>query len=139
MAGLVIVETVAIAVVWALAYCGVVSDTKIITLIAIPALALVALYAWYIDEKAKKVNTEAWRAGLIGTLLLGAVSFAIDVFIGSTHGHYSNFVQTAFHAGGPAGIVVTVLICPIGTAVCAGSYVRGLLLDRFFPQFEVEG
>jgi hypothetical protein len=68
------------------------------------------------------------------TPLIGAVFFAIDVFVGSTTGSYSNFVQAACHAGGPFGIVITALICPVMTIVAAGSWMRSALLDRVVPR-----
>jgi len=122
--------------VWVLAYFEVLSEPWITAFIAAPILVGAALWTWYASKAAQDFDTEKWMAGTLSTPLLGAASFAIDVFIGSTHGHYANFVQAAFQAGSPFGILLTVLICPIGTIICAGSWVRSALLDRWFPRPE---
>lgn len=58
-----------------------------------PALAGAALYAWYASEKGKIAATEEWMLGTLLSPLVGAVFFAIDIFVGSMSGHYANFVQ----------------------------------------------
>jgi hypothetical protein len=132
--GLIIVVAGAAAAVWILSYYGVLTDRWIAGPIAAPILSAAALFTWYVSKDGLKADTEAWKMGTIFTPLLGAMSFGVDVLIGSTHGNYANFVQTAFHAGGPFGIVVTVLICPIGTIICAGSWARRGLMDVWFPK-----
>jgi hypothetical protein len=119
-----------------LTYFGIFSAPWIAEIIAAPILVGATLYAWYVSEGGRRADTETWMMGTIFTPLFGAMSFAIDVFTGSTTGHYSNFVQAAFHAGSPFGILLTVMICPIATIICAGSWVRRSLLDRFFPKSE---
>ena len=76
--------------------------------------------------------------GTIFSPLIGAMSFAVDVFTGSTAGHYDNFVQAAFHAGSPFGIVLTLIICPVGTIICLGSWVRCGLIQHFEPKSEID-
>jgi hypothetical protein len=126
------------ASVWGLTAVEVIGSPWITTAIAEPVMIAGALYAWHVHEKLKEADPERWMMGTIFAPLLGAISFAIDVFTGSTHGNYDNFFQAAFHAGGPFGIVVTVLICPIGTIICMGGWVRGSILERFGPSRKLD-
>jgi len=134
LAGLCVVAIGTVLTVWALAPFRVLGSARVVGFVATPILIGAALYTWHGTKAGRENDAEAWIGLTLSTLPIGAVFFAIDVFIGSTHGHYSSFIQAAGHAGGPAGIVLTVLICPIGTIICAGSWVRSLFLDRFFPK-----
>jgi hypothetical protein len=134
LAGLSLIVAGGSVSIWALTWFGVLSEPWIAGMIVAPALVGAALYAWYASEKGKTADTEEWKISTLLTPLLGAIFFAIDVFIGSMNGHYANFVQAAFHAGSPFGIMLTVLICPIVTIICAGSWVRSSLLDHWFPK-----
>jgi hypothetical protein len=127
------------ASVWALVAVQVIDSPLIIVTIAEPVMIMAALHAWHGHKKSRNAGAENWMAGTILTPLLGAASFAIDVFVGSFHGTYSNFFQAGFHAGGPFGIVVTVLICPIATIICLGGWIRCSILERFGPNHELEG
>lgn len=102
-------------------------------LIAVLVLVGIALYVWYVSEGGRKADSDKWKAGTIFTPFLGTMFFAIDVFIGSSSGHYDSFIQAALHAGGPFGIVLTVLTCPVATIICLGSWVRSSLLERTKP------
>lgn len=128
VAGLSVVALGTVLAVWALTPFDVLGNAVIVVLVAPPLLMVAALYTWYVSKTGQKKDTVAWKGLTLSSPLIGAVSFAIDVFVGSTHGHYSNIVQAAFHAGGPFGILVTVLICPIMTIIAAGSWVRSRLL-----------
>jgi hypothetical protein len=80
--------------------------------------------------KAAEMDTQGWVGTVLGTVLIGAIFFAIDVVFGSMHGSYKSLLETSLHAGGPFGVVLTVLICPIGTIVCIGGLVRFTLLEK---------
>lgn len=134
VSALVIVAVATAASVWALAAVQVIDSPLIIGAIAEPVMILAALCAWHAGEKTRKTDAEEWRSGVIFTPLLGAVFFAIDVFVGSDHGHYINFFQAGFHAGGPFGILVTILVCPVGTIVCVGGWVRCSILEHYGPE-----
>lgn len=138
VAGLAVVVVGTGVVVWVLVSFDVLNDPWVAGLIAAPTLIGTTLYTWYASKAGQDFDTEKWMAGTLSTPLLGAVFFAIDVFIGSTHGHYANFVQAAFRAGSPFGILLTMLVCPIGTIICAGSWMRSALLDRLFPKPEID-
>lgn len=118
------------AVVYALFYAGVVSQPAVVVLIALPCMAGASLWAWHVSEKGRLMDAGQWLGGMVVTPVLGAVSFAIDVFVGSMHGEYASFIEAALHAGGPFGVVLTALICPIGTLICLGGWVRTGLLAR---------
>ena len=133
LAGLATVAAASAAFLHALVWTNVLSDFWIVFLIALPCMAGASLWAWYVNESARNADAEKWLMGVLFTPLFGAISFAIDVFTGSTNGHYDNFVQAAFHAGSPFGIVLTVLICPVGTILCIGGWVRSVLIESLNP------
>jgi len=119
--------------VWALVPFDVLGNPKIVGLIAAPILVVATLFVWHVSEQGRNKDADWLRNLTISTPFVGAISFGIDLLVGSTNGSYTNFVQTASHAGGPFGIVITVLICPISTIVAAACWVRSTLLERFFP------
>jgi heme/copper-type cytochrome/quinol oxidase subunit 3 len=136
IAGLSVVVAGTVLAVWALAPFDVLGNARIVAAIAAPVLVVASLCAWYVSKGGRKKNVEWWRNLAIGTPLIGAMFFAVDVFVGSTNGAYTNFVQAGFHAGGPFGITITVLVCPLTTIVAAGSWVRSSLQEHFFPKSE---
>jgi small-conductance mechanosensitive channel len=138
IAGLTAIASAAASVTWALTYFKVLSSPLITALIGVPILAGVALYVWYVSVEGRKADAEQWMMGTIFTPFIGAISFAIDVLVGSTGGHFDNFVQAAFHAGSPFGIVLTVFICPVGTIICLGGWLRCGLLQHFNPKSDIE-
>lgn len=125
-----------VMVVWALTLVQVVNSPWTTGLIATPITCWIALYAWH-ESKSRNFDSEKWISGIISTPLLGAICFAIDVFVGSGNGHYDNFLQAGFHAGGPFGILITVLVCPVGTLVCIGGWIRCSILKRLNPDTTV--
>ena len=117
IAGLSAVAAATVAVSWALTYSQVLNSPWIATLVAVPILTGASLFSWYLNTSGRTATAEQWMMGTIFSPLIGAMSFAVDVFTGSTAGHYDNFVQAAFHAGSPFGIVLTLIICPVGTII----------------------
>jgi hypothetical protein len=110
----------------------------VVWLVASAVLAGASLYLWYAGPKAKRMKSREWLAGLVFTPVLGAICFAIDVFAGSSTGHYDNFIQAALHAGSPFGIVLTIAICPVGTILFFAGWVRAELRERLMPSAESE-
>ena len=124
--------------VWGLSPFKVLGNPEIVGVIATPALAIAALCTWYVSMEGRHKNAGWWRNLTLSTPLIGAVFFTVDMLVGSTNGPSTNPVQAGFHAGGPFGIVVTLLVCPITTIVSAGSWVRSSLLERHAAKSGVE-
>jgi hypothetical protein len=134
IAGLSAVALGSVLAIWALTPFDVLGNSKIVCLITAPVLIGVALYTWYASKEVRNKDAEWWRNLTLITPFIGAISFTIDVFVGSTSGSYANFVQAGFHAGGPLGIPVTVSIFPATTIIGAGSWLRSSLLEHLLPK-----
>ena len=104
------------------------NEPWVVWLIALPFLVLASLWLWRVSKKTRDWDINRWVGMLIATLLIGAISFAIDVLVGSSNGHYNTFLEAAAHAGSPFGFPLTVLICPVGTLVAFGSWIRCVIL-----------
>lgn len=105
-----------------------ISEPWLVWLIALPFLVGASLWAWHVSEKMRNWDSDTWGYALLFTPLAGAVSFAIDVMIGSSNGQFKSFFEAASHAGSPFGFPLTVLICPIGTLISLGGWIRSVIL-----------
>jgi hypothetical protein len=133
VAGAVTVCLATLLAVVALCSLGVFRNGVVVWLVACLILEGASFYMWYASSKAQKMDSGEWLAGVIFTPLVGAAFFAIDVFTGSAHGQYNSFIESASHAGSPFGIVLTIAVCPVGTILCAGGWVRTELRERLLP------
>jgi hypothetical protein len=97
-------------------------------LIALPFLVGACLWVWHISEKTRNWKSNIWGYALLFTPIVGAISFAIDVLIGGSNGHYKTFLEAASYAGSPFGFPLTVLICPVATFIAFGSWIRCVIL-----------
>jgi len=122
------------AVAAALDHMRAVGHPWLIWVFALPVLIGASLYMWYAGEKTRNWDRDSWGYAAIGSLIAGAVSFAIDVLIGGSHGHYKSFLETAAHAGSPFGFPLTVLICPVSTIIAFGSWIRCSMLRQLQTQ-----
>ena len=113
-----------------------VSDPWLVWLIALPFLVGGSLWMWHFSSKTRAWDSEKWGYMVIFTPVIGAVSFGIDVLVGSSNGHYKTLLEAASHAGSPFGFPLTVLICPIGTLVALGGWLRSLLVQASKPNSE---
>jgi len=113
-----------------------VSDPWAVWLIAFPVLIGVCLWVWHGSKQTRDWDSERWGHAVIFTPVFGAMSFAIDVMVGSSNGHYRTFLEAASHSGSPIGFPLTVLICPVGTVVALGSWIRCLLVQASKPNSE---
>ena len=99
-------------------------------------LAMVALFDWHAKSLGAKrdsiwpeTSIEYLRYALI-SVGAGAVSFVVDIVVGSiNHPDLSTF-GAATNAGGPFGFFVTILICPALTFVLLSGAVRQFFLER---------
>ena len=124
-----------VLVLYAMAHAGDLAIPRFLWFVMPPVLAGLTLYCVH-QPKALKLDTQEWVGALFGTVLLGAVFFAIDVVLGSMHGNYRSLLETGFHAGGPFGIVLTVMICPVGTIISLGGLVRHIVLGSSREEME---
>jgi hypothetical protein len=108
-----------------------VSQPWVILLIAVPFLIGASLWVCQVSNKTLNWGIDKWGYALMFTLVAGAISFAIDVFAGSTDGQHQTLLEAAAHAGSPFGFPLTVLVCPVGTLVAFGSCVRCVMLRVF--------
>jgi len=72
---------------------------------------------------------------VIISLICGAIFFSIDVLVGSSDGHYETFIEAASHSG-LLGLPLTILVCPVGTIVAFGSWLRCLVEQATKPNSE---
>jgi uncharacterized membrane protein len=84
--------------------------------------ALGALLSWHSENRPAQSKSLMRLA--VGSVVLGVLFFGIDVLIGSLHGPYHSLIDAAGHAGGPFGIITTLLVCPGITIFAAASAVR---------------
>ena len=89
-----------------------ISQPWLIWLIALPFLVGASLWVWHVSEKTRNWESDRWGYALVFTPLVGLISLAIDVLIGSSNGPYKTFLEAASHAGSPIGFPLTVLIWP---------------------------
>jgi len=92
------------------------------------ALGAGALYLWYGKGVALKVSKPAeWAAAIGASVLLGTVSFGIDMALGSIHNPSLSPFRAGTRAGSPFGFVLTVFICPGLTMVAVAGLIRSFL------------
>jgi uncharacterized membrane protein YkvI len=100
-------------------------------ILAYTLLAAIALGAWH-SRKAWDTLSDPydWIGAIIGSVLLGGLSFGIDFFVGSiTHPDLPPF-QAATKVGSPFGFLLTVFLCPGMTTVAVASLFRSLLIPK---------
>jgi hypothetical protein len=100
-----------------------------IRILIFAVLAGMALYVWR-SKKLAFSTPSAWLALAGASILIGSVSFVIDVFVGSSamHNPAHSFLSAADHAGSPLGFPLTVLICPSFTMIAIAGSARSFML-----------
>jgi hypothetical protein len=92
-------------------------------------LAGFALYIWHKDPPVEILAEPGqWALAILASVLLGSVSFAIDIFVGSTSNPGLSPIEAGRKAGSPFGFPLTVLLCPGFTMVAIAGLMRALLL-----------
>jgi hypothetical protein len=126
VAGVTAIALASGAVVAALYRTQALSQPWLFWLISLPLFVGASLCAWYGSDRTSEWNSKKWGHALIVSLLFGAIFFAIDVLVGRSGGHYKTFLEAASHSG-LLGLPLTILVCPVGTVVALGSWVRCLV------------
>lgn len=94
-------------------------------LIALPLLVVACVWAWHGSDRTCTWDSKKWGRIVIISLLCGAIFFGIDALVGSWNGRHKTLIEAASHSG-LLGLPVTILICPVGTIVALGSWLRCL-------------
>jgi len=132
--GLAVIALSSWLVVWALFSLQGLTSPLTAWIIALPFLAGGSLYLWYGSAKIKGLTLDQWGVAALFSPFLGAVSFAIDVLVGSSNGPYKTFIEAATHAGSPMGFPLTIIICPIGTIIALGGWARSAVHKVLSPE-----
>lgn len=90
-------------------------------------LALIALGVWH-GEKWPN-NSKDILGQVLGSVLLGAVFFAVDMVLGHFFHPELPLIKAAEHSGSMFGFVLTVLVCPVLATVLLGGYFRAVFLE----------
>jgi len=103
--------------------------TRFITgIIAYGVLAALALAIWHGKDAKRFSDAYDWAGVFAGSVLLGALSFGVDMFVGSLdHPGMSPFVAGT-KAGSPLGFIFTIFVCPGITMVAVAGFVRSFLV-----------
>jgi hypothetical protein len=87
-----------------------------------------SLYVWSIPMDAPE-----WLAGTLLTPVLAALTFAITGLIARFTEHHGSFIQAALHGGPGYGIALSCALCPAGTILFLGGWIRAALRKRLLP------
>jgi hypothetical protein len=92
------------------------------------ALAVTALYCW--RNKRSPHTPSGWLILALGSVIIGAVYFAIDMILGSYQHQGTSGVEAATRVGGMFGFVLTIAVCPGSTMIALSGFARSLFLSR---------
>jgi hypothetical protein len=96
-------------------------------ILAYGVLVAVAIVMWHGKEAERFSDANDWLGVFFGSILLGAMSFAVDVLIGSSeYPGISPFIAGT-KVGSPFGFLLTIFLCPGMTMVAVGSIARCFL------------
>jgi hypothetical protein len=85
-------------------------------------LGVGAHFVWHSEKSAK--TAEGWLWSAMGSVIVGLVFFACDVWVGGS-GHASlSAWEAAKNAGGPFGFGLTLVVCPGLTFVSIAGIAR---------------
>ena len=121
--------TTAMAVI-AICTLGLLRNGFVVWLVATAVFTGASFFIWYGNDRAIRMTSTEWLKGVLASIVIGVIFFAIDGFTASFGGHYDSFFQAALHAGSPLGIVLTIATCPAGTILFIGGWVRAELIER---------
>ncbi len=102
---------------------------RLLTIAAIVLLEVpFCIYLWH-GDKAPRLSASGWLGAAVVSVLVGAVSFASDVWLGWHHHPDLPAVAAAMNSG--PGLIVTFGACPVGTIACLASAVRVFAQRRY--------
>ena len=98
-------------------------------ILAFGVLAASAMYAWHSKKLVEAISDQADWAAVIGLLFLaGAVSFGIDMIIGSINNPGLSPIDAGTRAGSPFGFPLTIFLCPGVTFIATSGLIRSYLV-----------
>jgi len=97
-------------------------------MIAYGVLVAVALSMWYGKEAKRFSDAYDWVKLLFGSILLGFMSFGIDVLIGSSEYLDISPIKAGTKVGSPFGFILTIFLCPGITMIAVASIARSFLV-----------
>jgi hypothetical protein len=101
----------------------------ILGVLAYIVLAGVALYLWHKDPPVKNLSEPSeWAMAIVVSIVMGGVSFGIDMLIGLFNNPKLSPVEAGTHAGSPFGFPLTVMLCPGFTMLAIAGLLRALML-----------
>ena len=99
-------------------------------ILAYGVLVAVALLMWHGKEAERFSDAYDWVGLFFGSILLGCMSFGIDVLIGSSEYPAISPIKAGTKVGSPFGFILTIFLCPGITMVAVASIARSLLVRR---------
>lgn len=92
-------------------------------------LAGFALYLWHKEPPVKNLcEPSEWAMAVVASVVMGGVSFGIDMIIGLLNNPKLSPIEAGTHAGSPFGFPLTVMLCPGFTMLATAGLLRSLLL-----------
>jgi len=100
-------------------------------IVAYGMLGAVALSMWHGKETAKTLsNAYDWGKVVLGSIVLGCLSFGVDVLVGSSTHPGVAPLKAGTQAGSPFGFGLTLILCPGLTMIAIASIVRSFLVTN---------
>jgi hypothetical protein len=101
----------------------------ILGVLAFIVLAAFALYLWHKEPPVKNLSgPNEWARAIVVSVVMGGVSFGIDMLIGLFNNPKLSPIEAGTHAGSPFGFPLTVMLCPGFTMLAIAGLLRALLL-----------
>jgi hypothetical protein len=92
-------------------------------------LAAVALRIWHGRETSERFSdARDWAGVVIGSILLGCLSFGVDILVGSSTHPEMSPIKAGRNAGSPFGFMLTIFLCPGVTMVAVAGVIRSFLV-----------
>ncbi|MGA9308607.1 MAG: hypothetical protein WBW31_24645 [Candidatus Sulfotelmatobacter sp.] len=96
-------------------------------IVAYGVLVGLALAMWHGKEAKRFSDAYDWARVIVGSILLGALSFGVDALVGSFIHPGMSPLEAGTKAGSPFGFILTIFLCPGVTMVAVAGLVRSLL------------
>jgi hypothetical protein len=101
----------------------------VLGVLAYIVIAGLALYLWRKEPPVKNLSEPSeWALAIVGSVVLGGVSFGIDMLIGLFNNPKLSPIEAGTHAGSPFGFPLTVMLCPGFTMIAIAGLLRALVL-----------
>jgi hypothetical protein len=100
-------------------------------ILAYGVLVGAALGMWHGKQASERFSdAHDWVGVVVGSILLGGVSFGVDVLVGSSTRPGMSPIEAGTKAGSPFGFILTIFLCPGITMVALASVIRSFLMQK---------